>query len=735
MMNHLKRTLSCAVLIIITIISYSQREIQSLNGTWDIEESVKGKDMPGRYSHTVPVPALAHNASPGFEDIDQFQSKEYIGVSRWLHNLPHEPWMDTIKTGISHQKRNFFWYHTSFNPGNRREMAILKISKAQFGIAVWLNGRKIGDYQGCFQSVSIDVSKNIAWQINNELVIRVGAHPGVMPANVPSGTDCEKRLWTPGIYDDVSLITCDNPYIESVQIAPDINRSRAKIEMKIKNYSPLKKVVSLNNTIHPWKKQNISARGLPQTFLMEGGETKTITEEIRIDSAVLWSPENPFLYVLETSTGGDTRQTRFGMREFRFDTKTKRAYLNNKIIFMRGSNITLHRFFEDSLCGLLPWTEPWVRKILTDIPRRMNWNTFRFSIGPVPDKWLDICDETGLLIQNEYFIWGYRSNWDNQEVKRQIKGWVADNWNHPSVVIWDICNETNSEELADMLPEVRKTDLSARPWENAYHLPDDENDPVNDHHYFMYYNDTMFFKNNPHHIWSMENFQKWTGEKSTNSAHPSSHAVILNEYGWLWLQRNGNPTLPTVQQFNALAPNSTAAERIEKAAYMLATETEYFRAHRNYAAIMHFVYLTVDHPLSNTSDLFIDLEKAELNPVYEKYFKEAFKPLGVYLNFTQDTLALQENYPFVVMMVNDEYKTMQGRIEVSVTKLDGTVLFKESKPFGLSELSSHSYQLKVRLPLETGHYYVKAIAYYNNNQTTTSLRTLSLYKPKNYSNE
>ena len=35
----------------------------------------------------------------------------------------------------------------------------------------------------------------------------------------------------------------------------------------------------------------------------------------------------------------------------------------------------------------------------------MNWNAFRFCIGPVPDNWLDIADEAGLLIQNEFFVW------------------------------------------------------------------------------------------------------------------------------------------------------------------------------------------------------------------------------------------------------------------------------------------------------------------------------------------
>ena len=55
--------------------------------------------------------------------------------------------------------------------------------------------------------------------------------------------------------------------------------------------------------------------------------------------------------------------------------------------------------------GMLPWDEKWVRKLLVEIPKQMHWNSFRFCIGPVPDQWLEIADEAGLLIQNEYFVW------------------------------------------------------------------------------------------------------------------------------------------------------------------------------------------------------------------------------------------------------------------------------------------------------------------------------------------
>ena len=87
----------------------------------------------------------------------------------------------------------------------------------------------------------------------------------------------------------------------------------------------------------------------------------------------------------------------------------------------------------------------------------MHWNAFRFCIGPVPDRWLEIADEAGLLIQNEFFVWTGAPEWgwppgrtyDVPEMIRQYTDWMRDNWNHPSVAVWDANNETKDAVFGD----------------------------------------------------------------------------------------------------------------------------------------------------------------------------------------------------------------------------------------------------------------------------------------------
>jgi hypothetical protein len=114
---------------------------------------------------------------------------------------------------------------------------------------VWLNGRKVGEYFGCFSAGLFDLTPAVRWRGENVLVVRVGAHPGVLAATYPAGTDFEKLKWTPGIYDDVSLHLADVPVIESVQITPRVASSEILVETKMSNRSATPISFELNQTV------------------------------------------------------------------------------------------------------------------------------------------------------------------------------------------------------------------------------------------------------------------------------------------------------------------------------------------------------------------------------------------------------------------------------------------------------------------------------------------------------
>ena len=85
--------------------------------------------------------------------------------------------------------------------------------------------------------------------------------------------------------------------------------------------------------------------------------------------------------------------------------------------------------------------------------------------------------------------------------------------------------------------------------------------------------------------------------------------------------------------YDSIAKGYSNEQRQELYAYIIAAETEYFRAHRNYAGVLHFDYLTGDFKGAITGDIFKNPETLEPVKVYDDYFSEIFKPLGVYVNY------------------------------------------------------------------------------------------------------
>jgi hypothetical protein len=700
----------------------THRTTLSLDGQWDVEDSVGADEMPAAYHHTAPVPGLTHSAVPAFADVDQYQSRQL------LSNLVHQgrySQADYDKLGsargISHQQRNYFWYRKTFQAPDQNAVALLKVNKAQFGTVAYLNGVRIGEHEPCFTAAWFNVTQAIQWGKSNELVIRIGAHPGVLPATVSQGTDFEKNRWTPGIYDDVTLMVMNNPVISTVQVAPQLASpsnpvASILVQTELHNYSDRAVTAKVMQQVLEWKSRAAASDRFEARVEIPAGGQKTVTQYLLVPKAHLWSPEDPFLYQVATSTAGDDVTTRFGMREFRFDTVTQRAYLNGRPYFLRGSNITLHRFFEDPDVGTLPWDEAWLHRLLVEIPKQLHWNAFRFCIGPVPDRWLEIADENGLLIENQYFVWTghpawstYQNSYDTNEMITEYSEWMRDNWNHPSVAIWDATNESWLPKFTGtIIPAVRSLDLSRRPWENSYNAPVGADDPVPDHQYLLW---GLAMKDAPDHSIQMTDLEELEGPVTNNSTSKTGHAMILNEYGWLWLNRDGTPTLLTQKLYpRLLGDRNTTENRFALQAYLLGGETEFWRAYRRYAGVLHFVYLTASDPKAFTSDHFSDLKNLKLEPHFEKAMEQAFNPLGVYLNFWQPSLNAAEPRDYTIAMVNDEDRPRSGKLRLAFTDDAGREAAAEEELFSLAPLGAQSYTMTLKTPLAPGSYSLKAIA-------------------------
>ncbi len=462
------RYLSLLVLLIVTAVAgrnaiaslkpLPPRQVVNLDGPWQIEQGGM-ETAPLAFSHTVVVPGLVDMAQPAFAE-----------------------------AGKKSDLRQAFWYRRTFKlDGPVPAVAILKIHKAQYGTKVFLNGQVVGEHLPCFTPALLDVKPYLKGEgQTNELVIRLGANRESLPDDVPTGWDFEKYLFTPGIYDSVELILTGVPYVANVQIVPDVPGKSVRVVAEVQAGGQACDFTANLEVCEAASGRAAGSAKTPPTHLAANEQTK-LDLTIPIQNCRLWSPEDPFLYELKIGTGSDAAKVRFGMRSFTFDPETKRAMLNGKLYYMRGTNVTLYRFFEDALRGDLPWRADWVRRLHQQF-KSMHWNSIRYCIGFPPEFWYDIADEEGFLIQDEFPIWLLGKAPENPQAEKlvpQYTEWMRERWNHPCVVIWDAQNESRTIETGKAIRAVRHLDLSNRPWENGWAEPQTPSDCMEAHPYLF----------------------------------------------------------------------------------------------------------------------------------------------------------------------------------------------------------------------------------------------------------
>ena len=536
------------------------RVVVDLNGTWQIEQGTM-ETPPDAFSQTVPVPGLVDLASPGFSEVGQ-----------------------------ESEQRQAFWYRRTFLvEGPVPEVARLKVHKAKYGMKVWVNGRVVGEHLPCFTPAYFDVRDRLRGDgQENELVIRVGANRESLPQDMPTGWDFEKYRYIPGIYDSVELILSGRPFLHNIQIAPDLENSRFRVVAEIERGATTDDCMisgKLTTARDSQLVQNV------QATVPAGSESVAQADFfVQVPNCQAWSPENPFLYELQLSTAADAARVRFGMRTFRFDPKTKRAMLNGKPYYLRGSNVTLYRFFEDAERNDLPWRTDWVRQLHRQC-KAMHWNSLRYCIGFPPEFWYDLADEEGVLIQDEFPIWllsGPKSDCPEWPVAEKIipeyQAWMRERWNHPCVVIWDAQNESHTPETGKAIQAVRHLDRSDRPWENGWAEPQAITDCVESH--------PVPVHSRLDETGTVPSVGTCQPDGETESARCSTQEGrgAADQRICLALAHSGRQSdLPDRHDLRTGPErNSTAEQRRMFYARSLAALTEFWRSHRECAGVLHF---------------------------------------------------------------------------------------------------------------------------------------------------
>ena len=301
---------------------------------------------------------------------------------------------------------------------------------------VYLNGNRIGGTDYGYVGFDIDVTKQLRYGADNELVV-------VANTMAPNNS----RWYTGGgLYRDVRLIATNrdlyfehHPLFLSTPGNKQLNVT-AEVSNYTKSPSGLIEVAILDAN-----GRQVAVHKQSLTFSRKRRTREYVLDSISLSNPQLWSCDHPYLYTAVVSlyrndgTLADRVSEQFGVRTFEFSPQFG-LKLNGEKVILKG--IANHHTLGSLGAAAYPRAIEKRIKLL----KSFGFNHIRCSHNPYSEDLYRLCDKYGIIVIDElYDKWlqqyaGGRTPWTNLW-QHDIPEWVKRDRNHPSVALWSLGNE------------------------------------------------------------------------------------------------------------------------------------------------------------------------------------------------------------------------------------------------------------------------------------------------------
>jgi beta-galactosidase len=399
----------------------------SLNGTWkfryceslrDLTQGFEAADFDDRRFDDIAVPSCWQLA--GVPGPPRYGAPAYTNVTYpFPVDPPHVP---DRNPGGEYRRRFALPPDWDFSGS-----AIVRFDGVDSCFAVFVNGAAVGHSQGSRLVREFDVTHLVRPGDN---VIAVRVHQW----SAGSYLEDQDMWWLSGIFRGVTLINEPAGAVRDFFVHADYDADRGTGILRLEVSSP-------------------ATLSVPELGI--AGAQAGI--EHRIPDAEPWSDEHPRLYDAVLTSPNSDIGVRIGFR--RIEVRDGQIRLNGNVIQFRGVN--RHEWHPETGRSL---DETTMRADVAAM-KRHNINAVRTSHYPPDPRFLDLCDEYGLLVIDEcdlethgFAFAGWRDNpsgdsrWLPACLDR-IERTVERDKNHPSVIMWSLGNEAgtgrNLEQMAE----------------------------------------------------------------------------------------------------------------------------------------------------------------------------------------------------------------------------------------------------------------------------------------------
>lgn len=398
----------------------------------------------------------ALEATEDFYTPDQFfniaDNQTYADV-----RVPHD-WMihhvkDLYKNSVGFYKKTFE-LSSDMIDGHR---SAIRFEGVYMNSAVWVNGKKAGEWKYGYSTFEFDISAFVKSGQNEILVIVVYQN-------------CNTRWYSgAGIFRDVTFISSQKVYLPTdgvyfSAVPADCNALDGEWNIKISaevagalSGHKLENIISTVDGKIAAKSEfpllPVPVRDEESDWLHQvvpafaSASISRAHEEIVIEKPMLWDIDSPVFYILTTKLMDkdgnviDEISQHCGFKYAEF-TPDKGFFLNGRHQKIYGA---CHHHDQGALGAAFDVNA--LRRQFNRL-KEMGVNSVRCSHNPPPSAWMNLCDELGLMVDDEAFdMWEKpKTPFDygvyfNEWWEKDTTSWVRRDRNHPSLIMWSIGNE------------------------------------------------------------------------------------------------------------------------------------------------------------------------------------------------------------------------------------------------------------------------------------------------------
>ena len=309
---------------------------------------------------------------------------------------------------------------------------------------VYVNGKRVGGCHFGYLSFEVDITDYVK-KGENLLAVHAIVYP-----------DSSRWYSGGGLYRNVRLVTKPSSYV------------------KYNGVWVRQIYVDSKSALFDITVDCVGATGFSAKITAPNGAVSEISSSDNkasyfIENPMLWDVNEPNLYTAQiTIDGGDSVTTRFGARKTEFTRNG--FFLNGRYLKMNG--VCMHH--DMGSIGAAVNRSALLRQL--EIMKGMGVNALRTSHNPPTPELLDLCDELGIVVMDEFFDeWlnkkvenGYARNFSEHALK-DVESIICRDRNHPSVIMWSIGNEIGEQwqedgwKVARMLADKTREIDPARP--------------------------------------------------------------------------------------------------------------------------------------------------------------------------------------------------------------------------------------------------------------------------------